>query len=76
MPKMDGVATTARIRELYPDLRTVVLTSLRRDGSGARGAGRGGLGYLLKDAEPTEVVAAIRAAARGEVFLDPQWPGS
>jgi DNA-binding NarL/FixJ family response regulator len=31
----------------------------------------GASGYLLKDAEPTEVVAAIRAAVRGDVFLDP-----
>lgn len=71
MPKMDGVATTARIRELYPQLRTVVLTSFGEMERVHAALAAGASGYLLKDAEPTEVVAAIRAAARGEVFLDP-----
>jgi DNA-binding NarL/FixJ family response regulator len=71
MPKMDGVATTARIRELYPELRTVVLTSFGEMERVHAALAAGASGYLLKDAEPTEVVAAIRAAARGEVFLDP-----
>ncbi|MCO7219721.1 response regulator transcription factor [Klenkia sp. PcliD-1-E] len=71
MPKMDGVATTARIREKYPELRTVVLTSFGEMERVHAALAAGASGYLLKDAEPTEVVAAIRAAARGEVFLDP-----
>jgi len=71
MPKMDGVTTTARIRERYPDLRTVVLTSFGEMERVHAALAAGASGYLLKDAEPTEVVAAIRAAARGEVFLDP-----
>lgn len=71
MPKMDGVATTARIREKYPELRTVVLTSFGEMERVHAALAAGAAGYLLKDAEPTEVVAAIRAAARGEVFLDP-----
>lgn len=71
MPKMDGVATTSRIRELYPQLRTVVLTSFGEMERVHAALAAGASGYLLKDAEPGEVVAAIRAAARGEVFLDP-----
>ena len=71
MPKMDGVATTSRIRELYPQLRTVVLTSFGEMERVHAALAGGASGYLLKDADPTEGGAAIRAAARGEVFLDP-----
>jgi DNA-binding NarL/FixJ family response regulator len=71
MPKMDGVATTKKISGLYPGVRVVILTSFgemeRVHAALEGGAG----GYLLKDADPTEVVVAIRAAARGDVFLDP-----
>jgi DNA-binding NarL/FixJ family response regulator len=71
MPKLDGVATTARIRELHPDVKTVVLTSFGEMERVHAALASGAAGYLLKDAEPSEVVAAIRAAARGELFLDP-----
>jgi DNA-binding NarL/FixJ family response regulator len=71
MRGLDGVATTARIVERHPGTRVVVLTSFgERERVHAALAG-GAAGYLLKDARPTEIVAAIRAAARGGVFLDP-----
>jgi DNA-binding NarL/FixJ family response regulator len=70
MPGMDGTAATERMTADYPDVRVVVLTSFgeaeRVQGALAAGAA----GYLLKDAEPGEVAAAIRAAAAGEVHLD------
>ncbi|GAA0681132.1 response regulator transcription factor [Streptomyces malaysiensis subsp. malaysiensis] len=71
MPKMDGAAATARIRQLYPDVRVVVLTSFGEMERVHAALANGASGYLLKDAEPSEVVAAIRAAAVGDVFLDP-----
>jgi len=70
MPKMDGVATTSRIRELYPQLRTVVLTSFGEMERVHAALAGGASGYLLKDAGPAEVDAALRAAVRDEVFLD------
>jgi DNA-binding NarL/FixJ family response regulator len=70
MPRMDGTAATAVITTDYPEVRVVILTSFgeaeRVQGALAAGAA----GYLLKDAEPGEVAAAIRAAAVGEVHLD------
>jgi DNA-binding NarL/FixJ family response regulator len=70
MPRMDGTAATAAITADYPDIRVVILTSFgeaeRVQGALAAGAA----GYLLKDAEPGEVAAAIQAAAVGEVHLD------
>ncbi|MFI5519927.1 response regulator [Streptomyces platensis] len=71
MPKMDGVAASARITQLYPKVRVVVLTSFGEMERVHAALANGASGYLLKDAEPGEVVAAIRAAAAGDVFLDP-----
>lgn len=71
MPKMDGVSTTRKITELHPDVRVVILTSFGEMERVHAALEAGASGYLLKDAEPTEVVAAIRAAARGDVFLHP-----
>ncbi|MFJ9582329.1 response regulator transcription factor [Streptomyces acidicola] len=71
MPKMDGVAVTARITQQYPSVKVVVLTSFGEMERVHAALANGASGYLLKDAEPDEVVAAIRAAATGEVFLDP-----
>lgn len=71
MPKIDGVATTTKIAGLYPDVRVVILTSFGEMERVHAALEAGASGYLLKDADPTEVVAAIRAAARGDVFLHP-----
>jgi DNA-binding NarL/FixJ family response regulator len=71
MPKMDGVAATAKIVAAYPNVKVVVLTSFGEMERVHAALENGASGYLLKDAEPTEVVAAINAAAAGDVFLDP-----
>ena len=71
MPKMDGAAATARITQRFTGVRVVVLTSFGEMERVRAALVNGASGYLLKDAEPTEVVAAIWAAARGEMFLDP-----
>ncbi|MEV5481497.1 response regulator [Streptomyces sioyaensis] len=71
MPKMDGVAASARITQLHPSVKVVVLTSFGEMERVHAALANGASGYLLKDAEPGEVVAAIRAAAVGDVFLDP-----
>jgi DNA-binding NarL/FixJ family response regulator len=72
MPKVDGVAATRRIVSQAPDSRVVVLTSFGDHGRIHDAIDAGARGYLLKDAEATEVVRAIRAAARGEAPLDPR----
>jgi DNA-binding NarL/FixJ family response regulator len=71
MRGLDGVATTARIVERHPTVRVVVLTSFGERERVHAALVSGAAGYLLKDAKPTEIVAAVRAAARGDVFLDP-----
>jgi DNA-binding NarL/FixJ family response regulator len=71
MPRMDGVATTAAIKKLYPRVEVVALTSFSEAERVHVALEAGAAGYLLKDAEADEVVAAVRAAHRGEVHLDP-----
>lgn len=70
MPMMDGTEATARIVSRFPGVRVVVLTSFGEAERVHNALEAGAAGYLLKDAEPGEVAAAIRAAARGEVHLD------
>jgi DNA-binding NarL/FixJ family response regulator len=71
MPRLDGVATTTTIKKLYPHVEVVALTSFSEAERVHQALEAGAAGYLLKDAEADEVVAAVRAAHRGEVHLDP-----
>jgi DNA-binding NarL/FixJ family response regulator len=72
MPGMDGIEATRKIVAAHDDVQVVVLTSLtdRERILGALDAGA--IGYLLKDAEPDELIAGIRAAVRGESPLAPK----
>ncbi|MBP2326966.1 DNA-binding NarL/FixJ family response regulator [Kibdelosporangium banguiense] len=71
MPRMDGSKVTARIAAAYPSVRVVILTSFGEMERVHVALASGASGYLLKSAGPAEVAAAIHAAARDEVFLDP-----
>jgi DNA-binding NarL/FixJ family response regulator len=72
MPKVDGIAATRSIVAQAPASRVVVLTSFSDNARIHDALDAGAVGYLLKDAEASEVVRAIRAAARGESPLDPR----
>lgn len=68
MPGVNGIEATRRIRELHPGIRILMLTMLEDDSVFA--AMRvGARGYVLKGAEPTEVLRAIRAVADGEAIF-------
>jgi len=72
MPVLDGIEATRRIVASRPETQVVVLTSFS-DRLGILGAlDAGAVGYLLKDAEPAELLNGIRAAARGEAPLAPK----
>jgi DNA-binding NarL/FixJ family response regulator len=71
MSPVDGIETTRDIRARYTDVEVVVLTSFGEDERVHAALEAGASGYLLKDADADEVVAAIRAAHRGELQLDP-----
>jgi DNA-binding NarL/FixJ family response regulator len=71
MPVMDGVSATRRIKELYPDVRVIVLTTFDDDELVFEGLRAGAVGYLLKDVSSEKLFEAIRTAERGEYFLLP-----
>jgi DNA-binding NarL/FixJ family response regulator len=75
MPVLDGVAATRQIAAECPDTRVLVLTSFS-DRQRVNDALRAGaIGYLLKDCTPEELLAGVRAAAAGQVPLDPRVAG-
>jgi|SRR5579884_3587087 len=71
MPRLDGVRATARIREQWPRVRVMMLTTFDDEEYVVEGLRAGAGGYLLKDASAEELVAAIRAVNRGESPLQP-----
>jgi len=71
MPGVGGLEAIVRIRAADPGARILVLTSFASADQVLPALRRGAAGYLLKDAAPAEVEAAIRAVHRGEGLLDP-----
>jgi len=71
MPRLDGIAATSAIKQRYPGVEVVALTSFSEAERVHAALEAGAAGYLLKDAEADELAAAIRAARDGEVHLDP-----
>lgn len=71
MPGADGVAALERMRSLRLEPRVLVITSFGSSDQVLAAVRAGAVGYLLKDAEPREIEAAIRAAFRGEPVLHP-----
>ncbi|HZW03489.1 MAG TPA: response regulator transcription factor [Anaerolineaceae bacterium] len=71
MPILDGAAATRRLRTAQPGCRVIVLTTFDEDEAIFEGLRSGAIGYLLKDAPTDKLYEAIRAAARGESFLQP-----
>lgn len=72
MPRLDGLEAMRQLRQRLPDIRVVALTSFLDDERLLPAIQAGAAGYLLKDAEPDELLRAIRAAARGEAPLAPK----
>lgn len=71
MPGVSGIDATARIKRDLPTVKVLIL-SMHDDRGYLRQVLRAGAsGYVLKKAADTELLAAIRAAARGDIFLDP-----
>jgi len=72
MPVMNGVEATRAIRTAFPDVEVVALTSVLEDRMVVDAVEAGASGYLLKETRPDDLFEAVRAAARGEVRLDPR----
>jgi DNA-binding NarL/FixJ family response regulator len=71
MPRMDGLAAARRLKEIGSATRIVMLTTFDLDEYVYEALRIGASGFLLKDANPNELVAAIRVAADGNAMLAP-----
>jgi NarL family two-component system response regulator LiaR len=73
---IDGIETTHRIRSVTPHTQVVVLTAYSDEARIVAALRAGAIGYVRKEADPEILLAAVRAAARGQSVLDPTVAGS
>ncbi len=71
MPLMDGIAATRVIGERCPEVRVLVITTFNLDEYVVGALRAGAAGFLLKDVEPDELIAAIRTVVRGDALVAP-----
>lgn len=71
MPVLDGDAATAEILAADPGVRVLILTTYESDDQILAAIEAGATGYLLKAAPESEILAGVRATARGETALAP-----
>jgi DNA-binding NarL/FixJ family response regulator len=69
LPDGDGISLGAELKRRWPQLRVVVFTMHADDQFVVRSLGSGLDGYLLKDSDPDDVLAAIHSAARGSLVI-------
>ena len=72
MPGMDGVDATRQVKNISPRTQIIILTSFHQDEYIFPALQAGAISYLLKDVKASELVEAIRRAARGEATLHPK----
>jgi DNA-binding NarL/FixJ family response regulator len=75
MPKLDGIRATRQIHKQFPEVRILILSGYDNDRYVFGLLEAGATGYVLKEAADDEVLAAVRAAAKGEPFLTPRLRG-
>jgi NarL family two-component system response regulator LiaR len=72
LPTMDGATATHAIRQQFPQVQVIVLTSFKEGELIKKALEAGAIGYLLKDVSADELVGAIRAAHAGRATLSPE----
>ena len=72
MPGVDGIEATRQIMTAQPNTRIIILTTFDLDEYAFGGLRAGASGFLLKNAEPGELIAAIRTVASGEASVSPR----
>ncbi len=72
MPGVDGAATTKAIRQAFPQVQVVALTSYKEEGLVQRALDAGAIGYLLKNVTAEDLAEAIRNAHAGQPTLAPE----
>src|SRR5678815_3347444 len=72
MPRLNGIEVVRRLREALPATRVLVLTMHQEDEYVLQAVRAGASGYLVKDAAPAELLAAVRALHAGRAHFGPQ----
>jgi NarL family two-component system response regulator LiaR len=75
MPELDGVEATRLINAQDEEVGIIILTMYRDDAHVFEAIRAGAMGYILKDAEMEELLAAIRGVHRGEAMIDAAMAG-
>lgn len=75
MPIMDGLDATSLIKERYPSIRVIILTTYDQDDYAFGGLSAGASGFLLKDAKTADLCKAIRSVYAGDAILTPRITG-
>jgi DNA-binding NarL/FixJ family response regulator len=75
MPQMDGIAATRALKERWPSVHIVMLTTFDDTELIHAGLYAGALGYALKNVTAEQLARTVRAAARGEALLQPEIAG-
>ena len=71
MPLMNGAIATRKIKEQYPEINVIVLTTYDDDEWVFDAVRSGAAGYLLKDLPPADLIRAIKETEQGKSFVDP-----
>jgi DNA-binding NarL/FixJ family response regulator len=71
MPVMNGIQATRKLREKYPEIHVLVLTTYADDEWLFDAIRSGASGYLLKDRPRTELIGAIKGTVAGDAYIDP-----
>ncbi|MEI8170141.1 MAG: response regulator transcription factor [Rhodoferax sp.] len=71
MPGLNGLDATARVMKEWPQTRVLILSMHQNEEYVRQALRHGAVGYLLKDAAPTELDLALKAVMRGETYLSP-----
>ena len=71
MPEMDGIEATRQLLEAVPEVKVIVVTTFDIDDYVYGALRAGASGFLLKDAPPDELIAAIRVVAGGDALIAP-----
>ncbi|MCB1956112.1 MAG: response regulator transcription factor [Rhodocyclaceae bacterium] len=71
LPDIHGIEVLKRLRRTHPGLPVLIFSMYAEDDYAAAAFEAGAIGYLPKDCEPVEILAAIRRACAGERYLSP-----
>jgi DNA-binding NarL/FixJ family response regulator len=71
MPRLDGIEATRRLVREHPEMSVIILTMYGDEQHLFEAVKAGAKGYVLKDADPKQLLETIRAAYRGEAWLEP-----